>query len=51
MARRADICCMITEEAGSVVALLPMQFDFPMSLARDAIDRGGRYRDTGAARR
>ena len=46
MARQADICRLITEEAGSVAPIMPIQFHFPMSLAKDAIDRGSRYRDT-----
>ena len=46
MARRADICQLITEEAGSVAAIMPIQFDFPMSIGSDAIERGSRYRDT-----
>lgn len=46
MARQADINRLITLEAGSVAALAPIQFWFPMSLAKDAIDRGARYRDT-----
>ena len=46
MARQADICQLITEEAGSVAPIMPIQFHFPMSLAKDAIDRGSRYRDT-----
>jgi aldehyde dehydrogenase (NAD+) len=46
MARRADIVRLLVEEAGSVASIMPIQFDFPMSLAKDAIDRGARYRDT-----
>lgn len=45
MARQADIFRLLIEEAGSVAAILPIQFHFPMSLAKDAIDRGARYRD------
>ena len=45
LARRADIARLITEEAGSVAAIGPLQFDFPMSLAMNAIDEGGRFRD------
>ncbi len=45
LARRADIARLITEEAGSVAAIGPLQFDFPMSLAMNALDEGGRFRD------
>jgi aldehyde dehydrogenase (NAD+) len=45
MARRADILRLITEEAGSVAAIAPLQFDFPMSLALNAIEEGARFRD------
>jgi len=46
MARRTDIMRLLVEEAGAVTSALPTQFDFPMFLAKDAIERGSRYRDT-----
>ncbi|MBV9995841.1 MAG: aldehyde dehydrogenase family protein [Caulobacteraceae bacterium] len=46
MARRADIVRILVAEAGAVASILPIQFDFPMMLSKDAIDRGARYRDT-----
>lgn len=45
MARQADFLQLITSEAGSVASIAPLQFYFPMIIAKDAIDRGGRYRD------
>lgn len=46
MARRADIVRLTIEEAGSVASVVPVQFDFPMFLSWDAIERGSRFRDT-----
>jgi aldehyde dehydrogenase (NAD+) len=40
MARRDDIIKLITLEAGAVAAIHPIQFDFPMHLAMDAIQNG-----------
>ncbi|MDB5447348.1 MAG: aldehyde dehydrogenase family protein [Phenylobacterium sp.] len=45
MARRADIMRLITDEAGAVAAIAPIQFDFPMHLAMNAIEEGSRSRD------
>jgi len=45
-ARRTDICRLLMLEAGTVASLMPLQFDFPMMLAKDALERGARYRDT-----
>ena len=44
-ARRDDICRLIVEEAGSTASIMPIQYDFPMSLALNAIDEGGHIRD------
>ena len=46
MARKADIIRLLVEEAGAVASVMPIQFDFPMHLAMDAIQRGGHARDT-----
>ncbi len=46
MARRNDIVRLTIEEAGSVASVVPVQFDFPMFLSGDAIERGSRFRDT-----
>ncbi|CAN7650263.1 aldehyde dehydrogenase family protein [Phenylobacterium sp. LjRoot219] len=46
VARRDDIIRILVAEAGAVAAILPVQFDRPMLLAKDAIERGARYRDT-----
>jgi aldehyde dehydrogenase (NAD+) len=45
MARRGDIMQLLTEEAGAVAAISPIQFDFPMSHARYAIEHGSRSHD------
>jgi len=46
MARRADISRLLMLEAGTVASVMPIQFDFGMMLAKDALERGARYRDT-----
>lgn len=46
MARKADIVRIITEEAGSVASIMPIQFDFPMYLAHNMLETGARARDT-----
>jgi acyl-CoA reductase-like NAD-dependent aldehyde dehydrogenase len=45
MARRLDIQRLITAEAGAVAAIMPIQFDFGMALAKDALENGARNRD------
>jgi acyl-CoA reductase-like NAD-dependent aldehyde dehydrogenase len=45
LARKADIVRLITEEAGAVSSILPIQFDFAMMHAKYAVDYGARYRD------
>jgi len=46
LARRADVHRLLVEEVGCIASGVPRQFDFPMMLAMDAIERGSRYRDT-----
>src|SRR5882757_4663331 len=45
MARKSDIQRLITEEVGAVGAILPIQFDFGMILAKNALECGARNRD------
>ena len=45
VARRAEIERLITEEAGAVRAIMPIQFDFGMSHAHYAVTHGSKYRD------
>jgi acyl-CoA reductase-like NAD-dependent aldehyde dehydrogenase len=45
VARKAEIQKIITEEAGSVASIMPIQWDFGMSLARYAVDHAARPRD------
>jgi acyl-CoA reductase-like NAD-dependent aldehyde dehydrogenase len=45
MARRADVHRLLIEEVGSVASGIGTQFDFPMMLAMDAVERGSKYRD------
>jgi aldehyde dehydrogenase (NAD+) len=44
MARRSDIVRIITEEAGSIAPVIPIQFDFPMFLCTDTINMGASER-------
>jgi aldehyde dehydrogenase (NAD+) len=45
MGRKLDIQRLITEEAGAVASIMPIQFDFGMILAKDALESGARNRD------
>jgi aldehyde dehydrogenase (NAD+) len=44
-ARRPDILHLLAMEAGSVSAISPIQYDFPMSLAKNALEEGSRGGD------
>jgi len=45
VARTADIKRLIVEEVGAVAPIVPVQFDFPLSLALDSIEQGSRSHD------
>ena len=44
-AREQEIKLLLTLEAGSVASIMPIQYDFPMFLAKNAIDEGVRPAD------